>query len=153
MPLNVLALLVVSALLGLGGCRADDGTWVELRGQRVQVEIADDFETRARGLMFRDHLPDSHGMLFVYDREQPAAFWMKNTRIPLDILFFDQQRRLVAMRKRVPPCSLGDRCPSYPSGKPALYALEINAGQADAMGLAIGDALTLGPGVPERGKP
>lgn len=151
-PLLKTLVLILLALM-VGGCHAAQGRWVELRGQRFQVEIADDFETRARGLMFRDQLPREHGMLFVYEREQPMAFWMKNTRIPLDILFFDHERRLVSILKRVPPCSLGDRCPSYPSRKPAMYALELNAGQADALGLAIGDVIAFDAEIPIVGKP
>src|SRR3546814_11525240 len=71
------------------------GEWVELQGHRYQVEIADTDAERARGLMFRDELPAGHGMLFIHDRLAPQAYWMKNTRIPLDILYFDDQRRLV----------------------------------------------------------
>ncbi|HEX5756183.1 MAG TPA: DUF192 domain-containing protein [Arenimonas sp.] len=144
---------LVLLVLATSGCHAAQDRWIELRGQRFQVEIADDFESRARGLMFRDQLRPDHGMLFVYEREQPLAFWMKNTRIPLDILFFDQERRLVSILKRVPPCSLGDRCPSYPSRKPAMYALELNAGQADTLELAIGDVIAFDAEIPTVGKP
>ncbi len=144
------ATLVATAL---SSCASSNGAWIELKGQRYLVEIADDADERARGLMFRDALGADRGMLFVYDREQPAAFWMKNTKIPLDILYFDGQRQLVDMQQRVPPCSLGDRCPSYPSARPALYVLELNAGQADALGLHSGETILLGPGVPSTGTP
>lgn len=151
LPLTTLALSVL--MLATAGCHAAQGHWVELRGQRFQIEIADDFEERARGLMFREQLPPDHGMLFIYDREQPLAFWMKNTRIPLDILFFDRERRLVSVRKRIPPCSLGDRCPSYASRKPAMYVLELNAGQADALGVALGDVIAFDGKTPIIGEP
>src|SRR3546814_15102210 len=80
--------------------------------------------------MFRDELPAGHGMLFIHDRLAPQAYWMKNTRIPLDILYFDDQRRLVSQQRDVPPCSAGNRCPPYPSSAPARYVLELNAGKA-----------------------
>ena len=141
----VLALLAASCL---SGCASAGGPWVELGGQRYVVEIADDDAERARGLMFRDAMADDRGMLFIHDSQQPLAYWMKNTRIPLDILYFDDERRLVSQRRGVPPCSLGDRCPNYPSGAPARYVLELNAGQAERLGLQDGAELRFGPGIP-----
>lgn len=136
----------------LAGC-ASGQPWVELKGQRYAVEVADDHEERARGLMFRDRLEAGTGMLFVHDVEQPLAYWMKNTRIPLDILYFDEERKLVSVSRGVPPCSLGDRCPNYPSRGAALYVLELNAGVASQIGVQPGDELTIGPGISERGAP
>ena len=147
------AALLILLLVTLAGCAAAGKPWVELRGERFNVEIADDEAERNRGLMFRDQMAADAGMLFLYDVEQPLAFWMKNTRIPLDILYFDQDRRLVSARKGVPPCSLGDRCPPYPSAAPALYVLELNAGTAARLGVTDGDELVFGPGIPERGAP
>ncbi len=139
--------LGVSAI-ACGGCASAGGTWVEVGGQRYAVEIADDDAERAQGLMFRDSMPADRGMLFVHDGEAPLAYWMKNTRIPLDILYFDRQRKLVSQQRDVPPCSLGDRCPSYPSDEPALYVLELNAGEAARLNLQDGVELTFGPDVP-----
>ncbi len=145
--------LYLAALLPLAGCATDGQAWVELNGQRFEVEVADDDAERNRGLMFRESLAEGSGMLFVHDAERPLAYWMKNTRIPLDIFYFDASRRLVSVSRGVPPCSLGDSCPPYPSSAPALYVLELNAGQASALGAKAGDTLTLGPGIPERGEP
>lgn len=130
----------------LSGC-ASGGAWVELAGNRYQVEVADDDAERARGLMFRDEMPADRGMLFIHPAEEPQAYWMKNTRIALDILYFDHARKLVAQQRDVPPCTLGDRCPSYPSNAPARYVLELNAGQAAKIGLKDGAELRLGPGI------
>ena len=135
-------------LLLVSGCVTGQDTWVEIGGRRYAVEIADDNEERARGLMFRDELPADRGMLFVHDREEPLAYWMKNTKIPLDILYFDTQRRLVAQQRDVPPCTLGDGCPPYPSQAPARYVLELNAGQAEQLKLQVGDELRLAPSIP-----
>jgi uncharacterized membrane protein (UPF0127 family) len=143
-PPSRFALIVL--LFCLGGCTRG-GHWVELAGHRYQVEIADDDAERARGLMFRDAMDADHGMLFIHDAEQPLAYWMKNTRIPLDILYFDRDLRLVAQRRDVPPCSAGDACPSYPSKAPALYVLELSAGRAAAIGLRDGAVLTLSPDI------
>lgn len=145
--------LMMLALMLVSGCAAHAAPWVELKGQRITVEIADDQPERARGLMFRDRLDAGTGMLFVHAEQAPLAYWMKNTRIPLDIFYFDAERRLVSVSRGVPPCSLGDRCPPYPSAGPALYVLELNAGQANALGVRKGDQITFGPGIPERGAP
>jgi uncharacterized protein len=141
--LRVLAALVL--LLSGAGCASAGAPWVELAGKRYTVEVASDDASRARGLMFRDSMPADAGMLFIHEREEPLAYWMKNTRIPLDILYFDSQRRLVAQQRDVPPCSAGNACPSYPSRAPALYVLELNAGQAAELQLQDGMELRFSP--------
>ena len=139
--------LLFSVLL-LSGCASASGPWVEVGGQRYTVEIADDDAERARGLMFREELAPGSGMLFIHDRQEPLAYWMKNTKIPLDILYFDNARKLVSKRVDVPPCTLGDRCPNYPSDVPARYVLELNAGEAARLKLQDGAELKLSPAIP-----
>ncbi|MCC6594573.1 MAG: DUF192 domain-containing protein [Xanthomonadales bacterium] len=114
-----------------------------LRGQTYELEIADNDAERARGLMYRDQLAADAGMLFLFERQGPQAFWMKNTRSPLDILYFDEDWRLVGWSLDTPPCSLGDRCPSYPSQAPAQFVLELNAGTARRIGAQLGDRLAV----------
>ena len=116
--------------------------WVELKGQKFTVEVADTDEKHALGLMFRDELAADHGMLFVVPREAPRSFWMKNTRIPLDIMYFNAELELVSMSRNTPPCRTR-RCPSYPSALPARFVLELNAGMASKLGVVVGDRLTL----------
>ncbi|MFD0740009.1 DUF192 domain-containing protein [Lysobacter koreensis] len=140
-------LLLAFCGLTLAGCASGNGLWVELGGQRYAVEVADDDAERARGLMFRDAMPERHGMLFIHERQEPQAYWMKNTRIALDILYFDEARKLVSQQRDVPPCSAGDRCPPYPSDAPARFVLELNAGEAARLGLKNGAELTFGPGM------
>ena len=133
--------LASSALLVCTSCAA--GTpWVELKGQPFTVEIADSPDEQALGLMFRDQLADDHGMLFIFPREARRSFWMKNTRIPLDIMYFDANLTLVSMSQNTPPCRVR-LCPSYPSEGPAQYVLELNAGKAAELGVARGDRLVL----------
>lgn len=140
--------LVSALLLTLAGCASTGGHWVEVGGQRYEVEIADNDASRAQGLMFRDKMADGHGMLFIHDYEEPQAYWMKNTRIPLDILYFDTGRRLVTQQRDVPPCSAGDACPIYPSNAPARYVLELNAGQAAKLKLQDGSEIHFDPKIP-----
>ncbi|MDE2091387.1 MAG: DUF192 domain-containing protein [Gammaproteobacteria bacterium] len=115
---------------------------VVLAGHRISVEIASTDAAREHGLMNRTHMAVSHGMLFVYADAQPRYFWMKDTLIPLDILFFGAQRRLINVSADTPPCK-ADPCPSYASAAPAMYVLELNAGMAKSRGIKTGDEFKL----------
>lgn len=141
-------LFALVSLLLLSGCASANGSWVELAGQRYDVELALTDESRAQGLMFRDAMDEDRGMLFIHDYTEPLAYWMKNTKIALDILYFDEQRRLVSQQRNVPPCSAGNACPPYPSRRPARYVLELNAGQAERLKLQDGAELVFSPDIP-----
>lgn len=121
---------------------ASGGPSVELGGRHFKVEIADSREEQALGLMFRDSMPADQGMLFIFPNEAPRSFWMKNTRIPLDIMYFDKDLRMVSISASAQPCRVS-RCPSYPSKGSAKYVLELNAGMASELGVGVGDTLTL----------
>ncbi len=140
--LTLPAALAVGMLALVPSASASEAAAVELAGHRYTVEIADDDASRARGLMDRTELAPDHGMLFVFDHDAPRVFWMKNTKIPLDMLFFDADRRLVSVQHDVPPCT-ADPCPGYSSGAPARYVLELNAGQARTLGVAPGDVVQI----------
>lgn len=136
-------LISLAAATLLSGC-PKFGDSVELKGQRFSVELATDDATRARGLMFREALAPDAGMLFIFDDEQPRAFWMHNCKISLDILYFDHDFKLVSSALSVPPCSLDpSQCPSYASEKPAKYVLELAAGRATEIGVMPGDKLSV----------
>jgi YVTN family beta-propeller protein len=107
---------------------------------RVFVEVPDDQEEFARGLMFRTHLPWNAGMLFAFYEEEPRRFWMKNTLIPLDMIFVDSSSKIIDIKENVPPCKQ-EECPTYPSKEPAQYVLEVNAGFVQEKGVKIGDRL------------
>ena len=92
--------------------------------------------------MFREQLPDDHGMLFLFPQESYRSFWMKNTRIPLDIFYFAAELRLVSVARNARPCRTR-QCPRYPSEGPAKYVLELNAGKADELAVRAGDRLVL----------
>jgi uncharacterized protein len=128
----------------LAGCTTDSSSslpQVELRGPegevvQLRVEVADDIAKRTRGLMFREGLGENQGMLFVFSGEQRLSFWMKNTLIPLDILFFDGEGQFVSWTA-MDPCE-GDPCPHYFSESLARFALEVNAGFVEEHGLKTG---------------
>ena len=133
-------LLAISVLL-CSACLAREPQ-VVLKGERFTVELAETQQKQALGLMFRDSMPDDHGMLFIFPAEGFRSFWMKNTRIPLDILYFDEDLKLVSVAENAQPCRTR-RCPSYPSEGPAKYVLELNAGKAEELGVRPGDELRL----------
>lgn len=134
-------LILVFAVLICSSCTAQE-PYVVLKGERFTVELAKTSEEQALGLMFRDELADDRGMLFLFPGEARRSFWMKNTRIPLDIFYFDADRRLVSVAENVPPCRT-QRCPSYPSERPAKYVLELAGGMAARLGARPGDELEI----------
>lgn len=115
---------------------------VTLRGHVIGIELALTPAEQTHGLMDRTTMPADNGMLFVFPDSQPRTFWMKDTLIPLDMLFFDEHRRLVAVQANAQPCR-ADPCTLYPSNVPARYVLELNAGTAAKLGLHKGDAMTI----------
>ena len=106
----------------------------------VDVEIAADDATRIQGLMYRALLRPGTGMLFFFPVEGEYPFWMKNTRIPLDIIWIDSSHRVVYISRNTPPCEI-ENCPNYPPHAIALYVLEVAGGVAGEHGLNVGDVL------------
>lgn len=104
------------------------------------VELAATKETRQQGLMYRKKLALDKGMLFVFDQPGEYGFWMKNTLLPLDMMWLDEEKRVVHIETNVPPCA-SDPCPIYSPLRPAKYVLELVAGRAMANGVIIGDIL------------
>jgi uncharacterized protein len=100
-----------------------------------QVEIADSEATREHGLMDRRYMARDHGMLFEFDREEPVSFWMKNTYVPLDMIFLAPSGVVTHIATNAEP--LSERV--VPSGGPCIAVLELNGGMAASIGLKVGD--------------
>ncbi len=119
-------------------CR-EDSLW--LRGDwgvaRFSVEVADTYDERAQGLMMRESMPRSAGMIFIYEQNQPASFWMKNTLIPLDMLFADENGVIQHIHHEAIPL---DATPIF-GGNQVRYVLEINGGMAKTMGITVGSEM------------
>ncbi len=109
-------------------------------GTAIAVELATTPEEKSRGLMFRESLEESRGMLFIFERPGYYAFWMKNVRFPLDILWLDENFAIVHIERSVPPCS-AEPCASYIPKAPAKYVLEVSANLSQKKGLKAGDKL------------
>ncbi|NDV99207.1 DUF192 domain-containing protein [Salipiger sp. PrR002] len=133
-----LGLSILSGQAAQAACN-DESLW--LRGDwgsaRFAVQVADDTLERARGLMFVEQMPSSAGMLFVYDAPHEMSFWMKNTLIPLDMVFADSEGVVISVHENAVP---GDLTP-IPSAGEAQYVLEINGGLAAQLGIAEGSEM------------
>ncbi len=106
----------------------------------LTVELAQTLTERHRGLSHRTYLDEDKGMLFVFDEEKTLTFWMKDTLIPLDILFIDKNWKIVDIQT-MDRC-LQEPCPIYRSKEPAQYALEIGAGLVERYAVRVGDLVT-----------
>ncbi len=135
--LPLLALLLFTA----SSCMSSEPR-VRLGGEWFSVELATTPEKQQLGLMYRDQMDDDHGMLFIFPSENFRSFWMKNTRIALDIFYFDNDLKLVSVSENTPPCR-SESCPGYPSAGAARYVLELNAGKSAQLGVKPGDQLEL----------
>lgn len=91
---------------------------------KLNIEIADDNNERISGLMFRKKLDENSGMLFVFENEDYQTFWMKNTLIPLDMIFIDKNFKIINIEYAV-PCNQ-EQCALYKSAKPVKYVVEVN---------------------------
>lgn len=121
------------AACGAGLLQIDDGR----QGYVFNVEVADDYVERQRGLMFVEQMAPDAGMLFVFDAPQRTSFWMRNTLIPLDMLFADSQGRVTRLHADAIPM---DETPIF-GGDNVRYVLEINGGMSEKLGLQVGDQL------------
>ncbi|KAA1247180.1 DUF192 domain-containing protein [Aquimarina sp. RZ0] len=106
--------------------------------KKIDIEIADNEYERETGLMYRKSMESNQGMLFIQKQFRPQSFYMKNTLIPLDIIYIDTNFKIVSFQKQAKPLDET----SLPSGKPAKYVLEINAGLSDKLNLAVGDSIS-----------
>ena len=133
-----LFLLTISAQLGLADVRTIE---LQIGEQRLTAEVADTEATRRHGLMFREHLPANHGMLFIWDRPARYAMWMQNTPLPLSVAFIDADGRIVNIEDMQPHTQN-----PHQARTPVIYALEMEQGWFDTRGIRPGDRVS---GLPE----
>lgn len=107
-----------------------------------EVELAQTTEQQARGLMFRKYLEPNKGMLFIFQNEAKHSFWMKNTLIPLDIIWLNSNKKVVFINKNTLPCQI-EECPAITPTDNAKYVLELNGGVANKIGLSVGDEIRI----------
>lgn len=140
-------LLYTSYLSYLQAEKLPTTTVIVTPGVAVEAELAFNGETRSRGLMFRQSMPEDAGMLFIFPSLDQQGFWMKNTLIPLDLIWMNERKEIVYFLTAL-PCKK-DPCESYMPMQKAKYVLEVNAGFVKKHKLQIGNRLefTLPPGI------
>ncbi len=144
-----LAAAMGSALGGTSISSAADERLVAIQtpsGITIHAEIADTPLKRSVGLMYRDRLKKDHGMLFFFSQAQAWSFWMKNTKIALDLIWLDGKKRVTHIERNVPICTkTDDSCPQYrPNSDDAIYVLEIAGGTVDGYKIEKGTKLQFG---------
>jgi hypothetical protein len=135
----VKSLVLLLAMLGAGDRPAVIPVTLP-SGKVLQAEVMVKDEDRQMGLMFRPSLPLDRGMLFLFARPGLHGIWMMNCRFPIDILWLDEDRRVVHLEEAVPPCT-EEPCPTYEPLRPASYVLELNARQARRQKALVGSVL------------
>ena len=137
-------IFLIFLMIFLIGCAKNNNTVYINNGKemtKINVEIADDSAKRTQGLMFREKLDDNAGMLFVFDDERHLSFWMKNTLIPLDMIFISKDLEIVDI-KHAAPCKK-DPCALYKTVTPAKYVLEVNGNFTIKNNIKINDYINI----------
>jgi uncharacterized membrane protein (UPF0127 family) len=133
-------LFCLLCLFLLSACQTPNNVCIE--ENCFEVELALTQEQRAKGLMHRTQLDENKGMLFVFEKSDKYGFWMKNTLIPLDIIWINENKTIVHINKNTQSCTQ-DPCISYVSEKESKYVLELNAGTVDGFGIKAGDKVSI----------
>jgi len=148
--LSVTRIVILAAAFFAAGCGTSnitdelDLTQVTLpNGAKINAETMRSEPELMRGLMFRESLAPNRGMLFIHPKENTFHYWMYQTKIPLDLIWMDHDRRIVEMSLDTPPCrsTSAKECPNYGGNFKSKYVLEVNAGVARKNGLKNGDSL------------
>jgi len=140
-------LFIVGGLLVIYGLlqQPSTATFVDESGEElatITYETAISDAEKRKGLMFRKDLDENHGMIFVYDKSETRSFWMKNTLIPLDIIFLDSNKTLINIEKAYPePDAADSELERYQSDAPAQYVIEVNQNFTDRNNIESGDTV------------
>jgi len=138
--MKLAAMLLVFSLVLISACVSQPAfVKVSIGSVSVDAEVASTPEQWKTGLMYRETLAEGHGMLFVFPDSQIRSFWMKNTLVPLDIIFIGADKKVVSISQAGPCTSL--LCENYVSERPAMYVLEVSRGFAEQYGISRGDII------------
>ncbi len=145
-------ILIAGFLFAAFGAQAKDlkpevkfeSAQIQIGSKKITVELAETPQQHEKGLMYRETLEKDKGMLFIFDREQTLSFWMKNTYVDLSIAYINEKMKIVDIQemKATSPLEISEP-PTYPSKKPAMYALEMSKGWFKASNIKVGQTLKL----------
>lgn len=135
--------ILLALMIVLISCTAEQNPAhsMQIGDTKINLEIAITPAEQAKGLMYREHMDENSGMLFIFEKEEKHSFWMKNTLIPLDMIFLDSNKKIVDVMT-AEPCEK-DPCKSYMPKAEAKYVLEVNAGFAQKHDIQIGEEAEL----------
>ncbi len=133
--------LILFLLFAFGCSRADEFRKICVKDTCLKAEVVRSDRDKEKGLMFRKRLAQDEGMLFIFDEERQHSFWMKNTLIPLDIIWISADKKIVDIHKDASLCKNTDTCQGMAPRSPALFVLEVNSGFCRKHNLEVGDTL------------
>lgn len=144
----IVVLLVVLIYNYLGNAKSetktsDDMINAKIKGKTYSLEVADTAQKRQQGLMYKEVMPQNEGMLFIFPNTSMYPFWMKNTLIPLDIIWLNEDKTVVFIKQNAQPCenTVKAVCNTIFPARPARYVIELNAGEVQKLKLANGDKI------------
>ena len=138
--IKIIFIVLFSAILLIAGLKKGDS--VCFKNNCFKVRLAATQEEQEKGLMFTKELKPDEGMLFIFSKEGEYSFWMKNTLIPLDIIWIDKNKEVVFISENTQPCQK-DPCDSVSPNKKAQYVLEVKSGTSNNIGLVVGDKIDI----------
>lgn len=138
---TLVLLTLLQAILFFNNAVANEAN-IKINNHLFTVELAVSADERSRGLMHRKSLEPNSGMLFIYPEPRIISFWMKQTLIPLDLLYFDKDGQLIESHHNIQPCKLSN-CKTYTNKKPAQFALELPAGTTKRLNIKQGNSFTV----------
>lgn len=138
--ISVLILIILILITQIFFMQVLSKASIKLKDRTLDVEIADDFSERTKGLQFHEPLKENEGMLFIFQQEGYHRFWMPNMKFPLDILWIDKNFKIIHIERDVPPCE-SIPCPSYEPSTPAMYVLEVKSNSTND--IRIGDSVDI----------
>lgn len=129
--------LLLILILFISSCSLKDTTKVCFENKCINAEVRDTPQSRNLGLMFREELNEDEGMLFIFEKSSNYSFWMKNMKIYIDMIWLDENKKIVHIETKVPPC-VTEECPTYSPQSEALYVVETVSGFSSKYELEIG---------------